>query len=218
MAIAFAFAIHFLIEVISRVANAQRRTFLFACLFLLTGFGLVEQFGRKEGFDGFSISAENVYLNRVAQSLPNDCSSFYVAVKPAALHNQFEYHIDAVFISIIKGVPTLNGYSGQLPPDWHLWELMDPMYEHNVRHWIGVHQLKGNVCRLFLNETTASSDIADPDVFIRQQYLDVLRREPDESGMQTWLTKLNNCATAGWSRRGQELRSHQCRAWDFGIQ
>ena len=163
----------------------------------MTAFGLVEQFGRKEGFDGFSISAENVYLNRVAQSLPNDCSSFYVAVKPAALHNQFEYHIDAIFISIMKGVPTLNGYSGQLPPDWLMWELMDPMYEHNVRHWIGVHQLKGNICRLFLNETTAPSDIADPDVFIRQQYLDVLRRQPDEAGMQTWLTKLNGCARQG---------------------
>lgn len=197
MAIAFAFAIHFLIERISRAVDARRRTLLFACLLVLTGFGLVEQFGRKEGFDGFSISAENFYLNRVAQSLPNDCSSFYVAVKPAALHNQFEYHIDAVFISVLKGVPTLNGYSGQLPPNWHLWELMDPSYENNVKHWIDTHQLKGNICRLFINETTASSDIADPEVFIRQQYLDVLRREPDQAGMQTWLAKLNGCGRQG---------------------
>ena len=197
VAIAFAYAIHFAIGRIARVADRRRRAVLFGCLFVLTGFGLVEQFGRKEGFDGFSISAENLYLNRIAQSLPNDCSSFYVAVKPAALHNQFEYHIDAIFVSIMTGVPTLNGYSGQLPPSWNLWEVMDPGYENNVKQWIDLHHIKGNVCRLFINETTAANDIADADVFIRQQYLDVLGREPDQPGFQMWLARLNGCARQG---------------------
>jgi len=197
IAIAFAYAIHFAIGRISRVADNRRRAVLFGCLFVLTGFGLVEQFGRKEGFDGFSISAENLYLNRVAQSLPNDCSSFYVAVKPSALHNQFEYQIDAIFVSIMKGLPTLNGYSGQLPPGWNLWEVMDPGYDASVKQWIDLHQIKGNVCRLFINETTAANDIADADVFIRQQYLDILGREPDQPGFQTWLARLNGCARQG---------------------
>ena len=197
MAIAFAHVIHFAIERISRVADKRRRAVLFGCLLVLIGLGLVEQFGRKEGFDGFSISAENLYLNRVAQGLPNDCSSFYVAVKPAALHNQFEYQIDAIFVSMMKGMPTLNGYSGQLPPGWNLWEVMDPSYVNNVKQWIELHQIKGNICRLFINETTAANDIADPDVFIRQQYLDILGREPDQPGFQMWLARLNGCARQG---------------------
>lgn len=197
MAIAFAYVIHFAIRRISRVTDKRRRAVLFGCLVVLTGFGLVEQFGRKEGFDGFSISAENLYLNRVAQSLPNDCSSFYVAVKPSALHNQFEYQIDAIFVSMMKDVPTLNGYSGQLPPGWNLWEVVDPSYENNVKQWIDLHQIKGNICRLFISETTAANDIADADVFIRQQYLDILGREPDQPGFQLWLARLNGCARMG---------------------
>lgn len=197
MAIAFAFLIHFLSGRIAQQKDAMRRTLLFPGLVFLTGFGLVEQFDSKEGFDGFSISAENKHLNRIAHSLPDGCSSFYVAVKPAAIHNQFEYQIDAVFVSIMKGVPTLNGYSGQLPQTWRLWELMDSGYENNVKLWIDEQRIKGNVCRLFINPTTASSDIADAEVFVRQQYLDILRREPDQSGLQTWVTKLKGCTRQG---------------------
>ncbi len=194
MGIAFAFAIHVLIEKFSR---HRHRPLLLTGLLIVVTFGLAEQFGRKEGFDGFSISAETAYLNRNAQSLSNNCSSFYVAVKPAAIHNQFEYQIDAAFVALIKRVPTINGYSGQLPPNWHLWEVMDPAYENNVKSWINQQQIKGEVCRLFLNETSAAEDIADPQVFIRQQYLDILRREPDASGLETWLTKLSQCPRQG---------------------
>src|SRR6185503_14896696 len=78
MAIAFSFAIDYLIVQTTLQTTARRRAILFA-LFVLTGFGLAEQFASRYGFDGFSIRAENVYLNRAAQSFPNDCSSFYVA-------------------------------------------------------------------------------------------------------------------------------------------
>ncbi len=47
-----------------------------------------------------------------------------------------------------------------------------------------------------------SINIEDPKIFIRQQYLDILRREPDESGLQTWLEKLNNSRPG---RLNQEL-------------
>ena len=189
MAIAFSFAIDYLIGQTTLQTMARRRAILFA-LFVLTGFGLAEQFASRYGFDGFSIEAENVYLNRAAQSFPNDCSSFYVAVKPTALHHQFEYQLDAMFISLIKRVPTLNGYSGQWPPNWRLWDVKDPGYENNVKSWVDERQLKGNVCRVFINETTAPRDIADADVFIRQEYLDLLGREPDPDGFLWWL---NGC-------------------------
>ncbi|HEU4509587.1 MAG TPA: DUF4214 domain-containing protein, partial [Pyrinomonadaceae bacterium] len=197
MAIGFAFLIHFIFE---RIAQSvyPRRIVLSAFLVLISGFGLFEQFASKEGFDGFSISAENQYLNRLAQSLPDNCSSFYVAAKTTALHSQFEYHVDAALVSAIKHIPTLNGYSGQLPVNWHLWDVMGgPAYEANVKTWIADRQVKGEVCRVFVTETNAPTDIADSEPFIRQQYLDILRREPDQPGLQTWLTKLNNCTRQG---------------------
>ena len=198
MAIGFAFLIHLIFEKIVRLDRGPRRTALLASVVLISGFGLFEQFASKEGFDGFSISAENQYLNRLAQTLPNNCSSFYVAAKTTALHSQFEYHVDAALVSIMKGVPTLNGYSGQLPVNWQLWDVMaGPAYEANVKSWINERQVKGEVCRLFVIETSAPTDIADSEPFIRQQYLDILRREPDQPGLQTWLAKLNNCTRQG---------------------
>lgn len=195
MGIAFAFVIDLLIRKISAQTQLARRRFLFASLFVVTTFGLVEQFGRKEGFGGFSISAENEYLNRLAQSLPDDCSAFYVGLTPPKIHNQFEYQLDAMYVSALKGLPTLNGYSGYLPRDWALWEVGDPQYEQNVKQWINDRQIRGNVCRLFIAEPKPLINIEDPKVFVRQQYLDILRREPDESGLQTWMEKLNNSGT-----------------------
>jgi hypothetical protein len=201
MAIGLAFLIHFVFERIATAVPGPRRTLLFASLFLITGFGLFEQFAAHEGFDGFSIKAENQYLNRLAESVPDNCSSFYVAAKTTALHSQFEYHVDAALVSAIKRVPTLNGYSGQLPVNWQLWDVMGgPAYEANVKSWIAERQVKGEVCRVFVTETNAATniaDIADNEPFIRQQYLDTLRREPDQPGLQTWLAKLNNCTRQG---------------------
>ena len=194
MAIAFAFVIHVAIERISRQANGARRIWLFAALALVTAFGLAEQFGRREGFNGFSISAENAYLNRLAQTLPSGCSAFYVAVAPTAPHNIFEYQLDAALVSMKQRVPTLNGYSGLLPPDWGLWDLKSAAaYESNVRQWIAQNRIGGRVCRLFIDEKSSPFDITDPDFFVRQQYEDVLGREPDPSGRAEWLKRLSGC-------------------------
>ena len=197
IAIAFAWLIDRLSQAIRRQVRSTRRSLLLASMYAVIGFGLVEQFAHGRGFDGFSIKNENAYLNRVSHDLPNNCSSFYAAIKPTALHNIFEYQVDAALVSAIKRVPTLNGYSGQLPPKWDLWDMMGEGYENNVKRWIAERQLQGNVCRLFLRGTTAPDDIADSEVFIRQQYIDLLRRQPDGPGLQTWLTKLNTCTRRG---------------------
>ncbi len=193
MAIAFAWLIDHLSHRIGR------RKWLMVALYVLTIFGLAEQFSRKEGFDGFSIRNENKYLSRLARQLPSDCSSFYIAVKPAAPHNIFEYQIDAALVGAMRGVPTLNGYSGYWPQGWDLWEVRNPIYENNVKRWIAAQQLTGNVCRLTIDNVTEPNfvDITNPDVFVRQEYLDVLGRPPDPSGFQTWSASLKECPDLG---------------------
>lgn len=192
MAIAFAFLLDFLIRKISLQTLPALRKVLFAGLCVITTLGLAEQFGRKEGFGGFSISAEKQYLNRLAQSLPHDCSSFYITVKPPIIHILHDYQVDAMFVSHLKGVPTLNGYSGQWPQGWDLWDVTQPGYEDNVKKWVVDRQSKGNVCRLMITAPEPVINIYDPKVFIRQQYLDILRREPDETGLQMWLGQLSD--------------------------
>ena len=199
MAIAFAWLIDHLSRKISLQKLPRPRATLLTIFYVLIIFGLGEQFGRKEGFNGFSIKDENQYLSGLARELPPDCSSFYVTVKPTAPHNEFEYQIDAALVAVIKHVPTLNGYSGYLPPTWGLWEVKSAAYEANVKRWIDDHRLPGNVCRLPINEVVVADvvDITNPEVFVRQQYLDVLGRPPDPSGLQSWSTKLKECRNQG---------------------
>ena len=149
MAIAFAFVM----EVVLRKIAAQEKTLLRRCLtcavFVLVSFGLVEQFGRAAAF---SKSAEMIRLDRLAAKLPDDCSSFYVVAAAVRRPVKYEYQIDAMLVSIMRGIPTLNGYSGSVPPGWSLREVEAPDYEENVRKWIRLHNLDGNVCRLEIGE------------------------------------------------------------------
>jgi len=200
MAIAFAFLIDFLID---KISHRRHATVLFVLLFVFTAFGVEEQFARKEGSGGFSVSAENRYLHKLASSLPDNCSSFYVGLEPPTLHPQLEYQLDAMYVSLLKGVPTLNGYSGSLPPNFGLYEVEDPQYENNVKQWISDHRISGNVCRLFIDEPRGFKNLEDPKFFIRQQYLDILRREPDAPGLQSWLTQLNHSPRAANKNSGR---------------
>ena len=51
------------------------------------------------------------------------------------------------------------------------------------------------------NDTTdaAINPLNDATFFVRQQYLDFLRREPDAPGLNGWLNTLNNCAAGDTS-------------------
>jgi hypothetical protein len=197
MSIAFAFLIQLATQTITSIANRGRSVLAFFVLLLVVGFALAEQFGRREGYSGFSIRNENSYLNQLAQGLPSGCDAFYVDVGPSALHPQFEYQVDAIFVSMMKRVPTINGYSGQLPADWRLWEVADPGYEQNARSWISLHRLNGNICRLVINESRPNSDLTDPAFFVSQQYRDVLGREPDAVGFASWHKLLTGCKALG---------------------
>lgn len=200
MAIAFAWLIDHLSKKIGQQQLRGRRALLLAMLYVLTIFGLGEQFARKEGFNGFSIKDENLYLTRLSHDLPANCSSFYVTVGPTAPHNEFEYQLDAALVSAMRNVPTLNGYSGYLPPTWDLWAVKDTVaYESNVKRWIADHQLPGNVCRLPIDEVAGPDfvDINKPEVFVRQLYIDVLGRLPDPTGFQMWTTMLQQCPNLG---------------------
>jgi hypothetical protein len=192
MAVVFAFLIQHVLERISRYEKLMTRASLLLALSALIGFGLFEQLGK--GY-GFSVRAENAYLERLAKKLPEGCESFYLTVGPKAARNQFEYQIDAMMVSQMRGVPTTNGYSGQFPRNWFegLWEVKAPAYEENMKHWIELHGLSG-VCKLEIDESVAfGNEIDDDDFFVRQQYLDILSREPDADGFRNWAGSLKSC-------------------------
>jgi len=151
MAIAFTFVVHYAMAKISARSNGLKRVCLTASMLMVIVFALFEQFNGEQGH--FSIAAENARLEKLMAKLPTDCSSFYVVAGSAAIQNSdsFQnqnYMHDAMLVSILSGVPTLNGRSGRNPPGWSLRNIRASDYEVNVRNWIAQHKIDGNVCRL----------------------------------------------------------------------
>ncbi len=119
-------------------------------------FGAFEQFSSGAG-QYYSIHAENSRLQRLAGKLPADCAAFYVTARRPddqpldSFQNQQWMH-DAMFISIMRHIPTLNGRSGKSPPGWDLREITAPDYEAKVRDWIQQRHISIGVCRLEIDE------------------------------------------------------------------
>jgi hypothetical protein len=132
--------------------RAQGRRQLLAMLVALIAFGLVEQFNLEQG-QSYSIHRETEWLHTLAARLPGGCSAFYVVGHAASdsvlnsYHNRQWMH-DAMLVSALRDVPTLNGRSSKSPPGWQLREVTAPEYELRVREWIERHRLSGKICRL----------------------------------------------------------------------
>ena len=154
MAIAFAFAVQQGMQSIARGTNGVARVGLATAMFILITFGLFEQFNSGDG-QYYSISAENIRLEKLAAKLPENCSSFYVAAGGKDNQDGFQnqnYMHDAMFVSLLRHVPTLNGRSGRNPPGWSLRDVRAPEYGENVRRWIERHKVEGDVCRLEIDD------------------------------------------------------------------
>jgi hypothetical protein len=93
---------------------------------------------------------DNAILRRV-QRPPSGCSSFFLAHpdpgRPFPAANQ----IDAMLIARMNNLPTVNGYSGWEPADWHL-QKFDDTYFQNVKRWLGAHNIAAGVCGLDLRD------------------------------------------------------------------
>jgi hypothetical protein len=207
MSIVFAFLIQHVLGRILSYQSIMKKALVLMALLAAVCFGLFEQMA---GGFGFSVRAENTYLEGLSKKLPQGCPGFYLTVGPKAVRNQFEYQIDAMMVSQMRGVPTTNGYSGQFPRDWFpaLWEVKEPGYEEKMRRWVEAHGLNGNVCRLEVDESVSiTNEIDDDEYFVRQQYLDVLSREPDADGFRNWVGTLKNCPRA---EKGKGRLSPRC--------
>ena len=200
LAIAVAYAAHLALSRAARQSRRQRIV-VSAAVCLLLGFAVVEQFGRfKVGGTGFSKRAEKAYLQAMVAKLPPGCEAFYVTPGPGGKHNPFEYHYDAMLISALSGVPTINASSSQFPPQWHtMYDVKNPQYETHVQSWISLHSLRGPICRLEIGPQVEAFDLHapgpldDPAFFVRQQYLDFAGSEPTAADLAAYVTRLKDC-------------------------
>jgi hypothetical protein len=145
MSIAFAVVLHRGLQMISAHPTTLTRRGLTTALLAVVAFGIVEQFGRPPSF---STKKELSRLETLAASLPRHCAVFYAAAAPIRQPVKHEEQIDAMLVSIMRGVPTVNGYTAHVPPGWSLRDVEAPDYEARVAQWIAQHHVAGPVCRL----------------------------------------------------------------------
>ena len=79
-------------------------------------------------------------------SPPDDCIAFFVEPVEEIDFNYLQ--VSAILLSQHLALPTINGSTGYFPPGWS--PRLHAAYHEQVREWIALHQLRGNVCSLTL--------------------------------------------------------------------
>ena len=55
--------------------------------------------------------------------------------------------IDAMLVAQKIGIPTINGYSGNVPIGWNLLDSAAASYEQNARAWAAHRGIAAGLCR-----------------------------------------------------------------------
>ena len=128
----------------------------------LTLLGALVSEGHLAAFD--FLRPVDDYARWIASPITIDqrCSSFYIKGLSAddPRHNTVwtTYALDAMFVSLNQGIPTLNGYSAWGPSGWTLGNPTDPTYLAAVEQWTERHNLR-NVCELDLDKRTIGPSV-----------------------------------------------------------
>ena len=101
--------------------------------------------------DGMKRKTETDRLALLAPP-PKQCRSFYVW-RPRegdhAVNADYSHNADAMLVSELTHLSTINGFASYNPPDWNFSDTGKPDYEKRVMTYVAAHNLQ-NVCKLNL--------------------------------------------------------------------
>ena len=91
---------------------------------------------------------------RVANAIGASCGAFLYTTIGGA-DDPWNYHADAMWASMERGIPTLNGYSGNQPPGWNFYDIrvhtaaVDSIVSDSVASWASRWKLDpARICRV----------------------------------------------------------------------
>lgn len=145
--IVLAFAVQAWWERVRREKKRSVRIWMGGAVLLAVGAALLEQVDFPP-YPAFSKSRELNRLEYLSEKLPAQCRAFYVGVAPGLPYSATDIQIDAMLISAVRGIPTLNGYSGQSPRNWDLFKVRSPKYDGYVQNWLSLNGITYPVCGL----------------------------------------------------------------------
>jgi hypothetical protein len=97
---------------------------------------VAEQGARLPSYDKIAMRER---VDRIVKSIGTNCTLF--VYMPAEVGDPQHFHTDAMWAAMERGIPTLNGYSGNQPPDWPLADTraatpaQDSAVSENVSRW-----------------------------------------------------------------------------------
>lgn len=113
--------------------------------------GLLAVLEQGETTPAFSKGQMRTDLKDISDQLGPDCEAFFFSpldgYGPA-----WKYQLDGMMVSLERSIPTLNGYSGQVPPGWGLGDpaIRSPVDEQRnaaaLQQWLDAKQVKQKVC------------------------------------------------------------------------
>lgn len=122
-----------------------RRWALFPILTIGVLFLLSEQFGRQFTFAKMT---EFDRAQMLSAKLDPSCDQFYITLQSQPPQFMAEVQGEALAVTMLTGKPTLNGYSGQSPKGWPLWDIGTADYLKNVESWTTNQAISGKTCAL----------------------------------------------------------------------
>jgi hypothetical protein len=119
---------------------------------------------------GIHRAAENAILARV-QRPPAGCASFFFTA-PAQLGRVYAANqVDAMLVARAVNLPTINGYSGFLPPDWNLL-MFDNDYIERALQWAALKHVERGLCGLDLRNGSWTTELPAKATYTPGEVLD----------------------------------------------
>lgn len=128
--------------------RADRRTLLAGVLLVVVP---LEQ-ARRVG--SFPRRALDLQSSRLAAAVPRDCDAFFFSPVDFPTASDAATQEVAMWAALESGIPTVNGYTSYLPPDWRLWDPGLRGEADRVRlrgalaDWLRVANFRGELCWL----------------------------------------------------------------------
>jgi hypothetical protein len=138
----------------SRAASALRRRdrrMRALLVVLVTAAVVAEQVQQPKWYDKNEGRAR---VLRVASGIGADCGAFLYTTT-GGNDDPWHYHADAMWASMLRGIPTLNGYSGNQPPRWTFYDIrvptqyLDSVVSDSVSRWAARWRIDpARICRV----------------------------------------------------------------------
>ena len=95
----------------------------------------------------FDAKAETAKIQSI-QPPPAFCRHFVLLADTARSREPYAVNLDAVMLALRTRLPTINGYSGDIPRGWGLQDPGSTGYEPAVAEWVARHNIEQGLCTL----------------------------------------------------------------------